>query len=300
MLFYRNNLTAMIGKYQHSSPLNKTFQLLVGLFLAILLLTSLTLIFTDGDLNSIRTIKQAQLIQSLCLFIALPLLLAAHWSTQPLAYLNLKKNSTPSSYLLVIGTMLAAIPVINFIASINQQISFPESLSWIENWMRTTENKLQALTIRLVNVSTISDLVFNILLIAVLAGLGEELMFRGVVFKLLSEWKNSIFAIWVAAFIFSSIHLQFYGFFPRFLLGALFGYMLVWSGNLWLPILAHTINNGVAVVFYYLKFNGISVIDIDTIGTGDTVYLAVLSAAFTALFIVPLRKQLIKNNKVVV
>jgi len=296
MLFYQQNSTVMKGIYQNASPITKTLQLFVAIFIAILVLTSLTVIFTDGDMNNLRTIKQMQLIQSLSLFVALPLLLATLWSQQPLSYLQLKTKSSPANYLLVICTMLTAIPAINFVASINQQISFPESLSGLENWMRTTENELQALTIRLVNVNRISDLIFNLLLIAVLAGLGEELMFRGILFKLLREWKNSIFAIWVAAFIFSSIHMQFYGFFPRFMLGALFGYMLVWSGNLWLPILAHTINNGVAVIFYYLKFNGVSVINIDTIGTGDTVYLAITSAILTTLGIVILRKKLLKET----
>lgn len=296
VIFYRS-APRMKAKFQQSSSLNKTFQLLVAIFVAILLLTSLTVAFTDGNLNSNRTVKQIQLIQSLCLFVLTPLALAYLWSQNPISYLQLKTKSSPTAYLLVIVTMLVAIPIINYVAYLNQQISLPNSLAGLENWMRTTEIELQELTIRLVNVSSISDLISNILLIAVLAGLGEELMFRGVIYKLLSEWRNSIFAIWVAAFIFSSIHMQFFGFFPRLFLGALFGYMLLWSGNLWLPILAHTVNNGVAVVFYYLKFNGINIINIDSIGTGETVWLAPISAILTALCIFSLQKLLIRQKQ---
>jgi hypothetical protein len=91
---------------------------------------------------------------------------------------------------------------------------------------------------------------------------------------------NVKIAIWLAAFIFSAIHMQFFGFFPRLLLGAFFGYLLLWSGNLWLPIVAHFTNNGIAIVFYYLKYNGYKVPDIDTIGTGSTLWLGIVSVVF--------------------
>lgn len=145
---------------------------------------------------------------------------------------------------------------------------------------------------KMMNVHSITDLIFNLLLVAVLAGLGEELFFRGILQKIFGEWRNAILAIWMAAFIFSAIHLQFYGFFPRMLLGAFFGYLLFWSGNLWLPILAHTVNNGLAVLFYYLKFNGVKMPDLDTIGTGDTLYLAAISFVVTVFLIYKTRKKL--------
>ena len=61
------------------------------------------------------------------------------------------------------------------------------------------------------------------------------------------------------------------------LLGAFLGYLLLWSGSLWLPIIAHFVNNSVAVVFYYLKFNGVKVVDVETIGTDDTLWLGIVS-----------------------
>lgn len=279
------------GSFQNSGFFSKILQLILVIFFAIVLLTLLTTLLTDGDLNSIRTVKQMQLIQSLILFVGSPLLLAYFWSEKPLQYLHLKSRNKPSTYLLVIVAMVLAIPLINLLTDLNRQISLPASFAPIESWMRTTELQLEEITMKIVNVHSMSDLIFNLLLIAVLAGLGEELFFRGIIQTVFTEWKNPIWAIWVAAFIFSFIHMQFYGFFPRMLLGAFFGYLLLWSGNLWLPILAHTINNGVAVVFYYLKFNGVKVPDIDTIGTGDTIYLSALSLILTSLCIVILRKN---------
>jgi hypothetical protein len=97
---------------------------------------------------------------------------------------------------------------------------------------------------------------------------------------IIQEKMNVKFAIWITAIVFSAIHMQFYGFLPRMLLGAFFGYLLFWSENLWLPIAAHFTNNAVAIVFYYLKYNGYKLPDIDTVGTGNTLWLGLISAAF--------------------
>lgn len=261
------------------------------LLIAIFVITLLTTLLTDSDLNNIISVKRMQLIQSLVLFVGGPFLLAFLWSDKPVIYLQLKTKSKPSLYVLVAITMIAAIPFINLLTELNRQISLPEALAPIENWMRATELQLEEVTLRMLNVHAVSDLIFNLLLIAVLAGLGEELFFRGILQKIFSEWRNAVLAIWLAAFIFSAIHLQFYGFFPRMLLGAFFGYLLFWSGNLWLPILAHTINNGIAVLFYYLKFNGVQMPDLDIIGTGNTLYLSALSFVVTVFCILKIRKE---------
>jgi hypothetical protein len=123
-------------------------------------------------------------------------------------------------------------------------------------------------------------LAFNIFLIALIPAFGEELFFRGAVQGIIQEKMNVKFAIWITAIVFSAIHMQFYGFLPRMLLGAFFGYLLFWSENLWLPIAAHFTNNAVAIVFYYLKYNGYKLPDIDTVGTGNTLWLGLISAAF--------------------
>jgi membrane protease YdiL (CAAX protease family) len=281
------------GSLQNSSFSNKVMQLFAMLVLAIVVITLLTTLLTDSDLNNIMSVKRMQLIQSLVLFVGSPLLLAFLWSEKPLIYLQLKTTNKPSMYVLVAFTMIAAIPFINLLTELNRQISLPETLAPIENWMRATELQLEEITLKMLNVHTIIDLIFNLFLIAVLAGLGEELFFRGILQKMFGEWRNAVLAIWLAAFIFSAIHLQFYGFFPRMLLGAFFGYLLFWSGNMWLPILAHTVNNGLAVLFYYLKFNGVQVPDLDTIGTGNTFYLSGISFLVTVFCILKIRKNLV-------
>ena len=100
---------------------------------------------------------------------------------------------------------------------------------------------------------SVSDLLIALLVIAILPGIGEELVFRGMTQQLFIESKfNPHLSIWLAAIIFSAIHFQFFGFLPRMLLGALFGYLFYWSGNLLIPIIAHVFTNGAQVLLMYI------------------------------------------------
>jgi hypothetical protein len=125
------------------------------------------------------------------------------------------------------------------------------------------------------------DLVLNLFVLAVIPALGEELLFRGLLQKMFNElFKNKHIAILVTAAIFSAIHMQFYGFIPRMLLGALFGYLLVWSGSIWVPVLAHFFNNAMVVIFSYLSSKSLLPFDENTIGTENNhMILLIVSSA---------------------
>ena len=147
---------------------------------------------------------------------------------------------------------IASMPMMNSIIEWNEGIRLPESMAGIEQWLRTQEDMALKATELLMSMTSVGQLIIVILTVGVLTGLGEELIFRGSIQRLMIENRVNIHvAIWVSAFIFSSMHMQFYGFVPRMLLGAFFGYLVVCSGSLWLPILAHALNNTVATVTYY-------------------------------------------------
>jgi membrane protease YdiL (CAAX protease family) len=132
--------------------------------------------------------------------------------------------------------------------------------------------------------------------IAVLPGIGEELLFRGFLQNLLKRiFKNDHVAIWVAAVLFSAIHFQFYGFIPRMLLGALFGYIYVWSGNLLYPIIAHFVNNCVSLVALYVYQKGLTDIDVESTEALPTMYVIIFSALFVVTLIY-FKNYLAKTN----
>lgn len=142
----------------------------------------------------------------------------------------------------------------------NSEFDFPDFANGFENWAREREDTAAELTRFLTNFSSQGELFFALIIIAVLPAIGEEIVFRGLIQNEVYRATSNIHvSIWFAAFLFSAIHFQFFGFVPRLLLGALFGYLYYWSGNLTLAILAHFVNNAVSVVALYLyqqgKFN---------------------------------------------
>ena len=265
------------GIFKDSGVLAKLLQL-IAVFVFVMIATLLvTVLVTTGDMNDMSNVKVMKLIQSFGLFVIPPFVMASLWSNNAFEFLRLKSTLRWTTVLYVVAFMLVAIPFINMLSWLNQQIILPEALSEIEKMMQSSEVQIAEITEKMLNVSTLGALLFNVFLVAVVPALGEELFFRGTIQRLLSDWKGALFAIWITAFVFSAIHMQFYGFLPRMLLGAFLGYLLLWSGSLWLPIIAHFVNNSVAVVFYYLKFNGVKVIDVETIGTDDTLWLGIVS-----------------------
>ncbi|MCF8324393.1 MAG: CPBP family intramembrane metalloprotease [Leadbetterella sp.] len=153
----------------------------------------------------------------------------------------------------VILIQLLFSPFSGWVQSLNEKMQLPASLEWLESIMKNMEDSAKTLTDFLIKFDSPFELFVALIVIAIIAGIGEELIFRGLIQrKLLLGIKNYHLAIWISAIIFSGIHMQFYGFFPRMFLGALFGYLYYWSGNIWVPIFAHIFNNGLAVVLMHM------------------------------------------------
>lgn len=153
---------------------------------------------------------------------------------------------------------VAISPVIEW----NMNFKFPDFMSGFEHWARSQENALMELTRFLTTFSSPADFFIGLLVIAVVPGIGEEFVFRGLIQNELHRGtKNIHAAIWISAFLFSAIHMQFFGFVPRLLLGALFGYLYHWSGNLLVPMVAHFLHNGFTLLMIYLYQQGVSNLD---------------------------------------
>jgi len=272
--------------------------LVVSLVIAIPLfgLDSMLSIPTIDDLNnpeSLRFLKYFQVVQSIGVFIVPPFILGWLFHGKALEYLSLNKPVTFASALLVFVLSFVAAPLINFIGEINANMQFPEWLSGIETWMKNAEEQAGELTEAFLKVETVGGLLFNIFMIAFLPAIGEELLFRGVIQRIFTRWTQNVhWGIWISAILFSALHMQFYGFIPRMLLGVLFGYLLVWSGSMWLPIIAHFINNGVAVVIMYLVDKELLNPELEVIGsTSDSYYLAAVSLVLVIAFMIMIKRQ---------
>jgi membrane protease YdiL (CAAX protease family) len=153
----------------------------------------------------------------------------------------------------------------------NMTVKLPNWLHQFEVWAKEKEAHLQALTSLLTTFHSMTELGIGILVIGVIPAIGEELLFRGVVQPLCYQRTHNIhLAIGVSAFIFSAIHMQFYGFVPRLLLGGLFGYLYWWTKDLFFPIVAHFFNNATALIARFLDQHDIMGHDTTTAQTPST------------------------------
>ena len=181
------------------------------------------------------------------------------------AQFNVRPASAVAGFSLVALIIIAFMPFDGLIIEWNQNLHLPDTLAPVEQWMRDKEKGLEGVTKFLTTFKTTGQLLVAILVIGVIPAIGEEVLFRGVLQRNLSYWTSNVhIGIWLAAALFSAIHIQFLGFFPRMLLGALFGYLYLWSGNIWVPILAHFVNNGFTVLMVYLHQNKLISVDIES------------------------------------
>jgi uncharacterized protein len=156
--------------------------------------------------------------------------------------------------LLIIILSFCAFPVTSLAGQLNSSLTLPHRLSGIEQWMRDKEDYADHLLEVIMTPETLQGMLINLVLVAALPAIGEELIFRGVFQKIFQDlFRSGHLAVFVTSVLFSTVHFQFYGFFPRFILGAIFGYLFFWGRNIWLPVLAHFMNNAVPTVGAYVK-----------------------------------------------
>lgn len=206
-------------------------------------------------------------------------------------YLN--RKMPPAMWLVLLSGLLVVMimPANSAIINWNATLNFPDFMDGFERWARQQEDQLAEIMKLITRFETVSDLLIGLVVFALIPAIGEELVFRGIVQRQFLRWLgNPHVAIWLAAVIFGAIHVQFFGFVPRVLLGALFGYLFFWSGRIVVPIVAHFVNNGFTVLMLYLYQT--RAVDADIESTeAMPLYMVVLSLVLSAAVIYYLYQQ---------
>ena len=196
------------------------------------------------------------------------------------------------SFLLVIFFMGVNAPFIEW----NQNIHLPESMSGIESALKNMEEMLAKTSKFITEFESFGQLLLGIVVVAIIPGIGEELVFRGLVQNHVYRiTKNIHVAIWLGALLFSLFHLQFYGLVPRMLLGALFGYMYYFSGNIIYPMVAHFVNNGFTLIMLYLYHN--ELVDFNIEATDSIPWpQVIISVIITLLLFIFFKKKAVNEQ----
>ena len=261
--------------------------ILFGLFFIMLIAVSATVLLI-GKLNlSPRTEGlTVALFQNLLVFILPALIYARVISHTPFRALTLSNSMDCRQIIGVILAFVIGLPFLNQIILWNESFTFPSSMSGLEHLFREMENNAQKATGILLSTSSIGGLISGVLIVGVITGFGEELFFRGGIQKAMTDsGVNHHLAIWLPAILFSTLHFQFYGFIPRVILGAFFGYLLFWSDSIWVSTTAHALNNSIVVITAWIANRGGEAFDVERYGVTENGFPWIALASCILLFL---------------
>lgn len=233
--------------------LSRRLLLLLCLMLLGVIATSILLLFVpDGNLFAMLT------MQDILAFILPAVVTMAIIYRRPFHVMGLDRAPSWLAITIVIVFYVISLPAMNWLVEMNKAMSLPSWMAGIEQAMRAAEDSAAEVTQEMLNINSVGQLILCVLVVGVMAGLSEEMLFRGALLRTMQDSRLGNHAVvWITAFLFSALHMQFYGFVPRMLLGVWLGYLFVWTGSLWVPIIAHTLNNSTVVLMSYLSNKGV-------------------------------------------
>lgn len=243
----------------------------------------------DVLLSKTNTIRLEQFVASVIVFIGTPYVffyLSAKQECSFSQFFKLNKENRSLLYVLAIIAWISLLPIVNYTASINEQMTLPESLKELEDMLKNMEKMAEELTLDLLKTDSPFMLLINMVIIAAVPAIGEEMTFRGALQKTIQEKLSPVSAIIITSIIFSAMHFQFYGFIPRFILSIFLGLLYYFSGSIKLNMLAHFCNNAIAVfAFYICTVAGVNIDDAptETLGKDDIMPVIVATLIFAGV-----------------
>ncbi len=277
-----------------TNKLERIFILAALLILGLIIGSVIGVIYplvSGQDVMSLNSLRVMQISSQIFTFVLPPILYAMLINENPKESLGIK-NVSYHWFIIGFVMMYAILPLNNVFAEWNAGLKLPESMSRIEELIKEMYESSAVVLEKLVNVNTFGGFVINLIMIAGLAALGEELLFRSIIqTSLIKTCKNAHVGIIIASAIFSFIHFDFYAFIPRLVLGMLLGYMFYYSRSIWVSMFMHFVNNATAVVIYYLNNIGVTNVDVETFGQTQLLPLLISIALMIVLFRLAIKRM---------
>ena len=277
-----------------TNKLERIFILAALLILGLIIGSVIGVIYplvSGQDVMSLNSLRVMQISSQIFTFVLPPIIYAILIKENPKESLGIK-NVSYHWFIIGFVMMYAILPLNNVFAEWNAGLKLPESMSRIEELIKEMYESSAVVLEKLVNVNTFGGFVINLIMIAGLAALGEELLFRSIIqTSLIKTCKNAHVGIIIASAIFSFIHFDFYAFIPRLVLGMLLGYMFYYSRSIWVSMFMHFVNNATAVVIYYLNNIGVTNVDVETFGQTQLLPLLISIALMIVLFWLAIKRM---------
>ena len=239
------------------------------------------------------------LVQGLFVFIFPTILTWMMTSLRPWHMMSMDRSLSLKSLGWMLALYVIAYPAMAQIIYYNADISFPDSMKGLEQTLRDWENAGADATAAIMSTTTVGGLIVNVLIVGLFTGLAEEMFFRaGIQRMMMTSRISPTVAIWSAAAIFSFVHFQFFGFVPRLLLGAMFGYVYWRTRSIWAPALLHGINNSIVVVTEWLNRRNGTSFDFEQYitNTSGIPWWFIFSTLLTILFIIYSNRRILHGS----
>ena len=231
--------------------------------------------------NSLAALKFMQIINHTGIFLCTGLLYQYLVNGSAVKGTGFIKIPDGRELFLMIMILVTTLPWISSLYQWNRSLSL-SSFQELERILQEAESEARQLMDVFLREPTPAGIAVNLLMVCVLPAVGEEILFRGVLQNLFRQWwKNGHLAVWISALLFSAIHMQFYGFFPRMALGVILGYMVLFTGKLWLPVIAHFLNNFMAWVAFMSTESTAGDTSFEEIGFTGSIWISAGSLVLT-------------------
>ena len=262
------------------------FLMQVTAFLVIRPLWGVNIFDSIDEISKLQTAESVQITKVIQVFYQIGMFLLPALVFKKLLgdgdkpFFILQKNISSSIWIQAAIFFLVAFPFINLLHYLNMQIPF-------SNELISEDEESKSMLMKLLGGDSFGFLMVNIFVYAVVPAVVEEYFFRGIVLRQVAlASKNVHVAVFVSAALFSFIHGEATVFIPRFLMGAALGYMLVWSGNLVVCMLAHFVNNLLSIILIHLVLNNKLDAKYDMLGAhAEDIPVAGISIAITVVIL---------------
>ena len=235
------------------------------------------------DPSYVAASKLIQIVGSIGTFIVPAFLFSYLFAGDLYSYYSFRRPVGTVPLLFTVLMMVSVIPFINYVAELNMRMELP--IEALDRILRTLEGEAEKMMVAFTATKSLWGLLVNLLMIGVIAAVGEELIFRGVLQRLMIGMvRNVHLAIVITAILFSAFHFQFFSFLPRFVLGLVMGYLMYYGRSIWYPIVAHFVNNAMGVIYYYFSSKGSADDMLEEIGTSTLIPVAAVISLVLFLF----------------
>ncbi|HPY83259.1 MAG: CPBP family intramembrane metalloprotease [Bacteroidales bacterium] len=245
-------------------------------------------------LNNITLIQTALIKQAIVIFLIPAIILLYAYTKRPFYFIGITSAINIRTLGLFLGVMILFIPGINLLSSINflaaDHIFAKESLFF--KMYQQNEKLLEFITQH----PSSGNILLQLFIMAIIPAITEEFFFRGMLQTyFIRLFTNKHFAIFFTAAIFSILHADIYNFIPRTIIGCMYGYIFIWHGSLWIPIIAHFMHNASVVIVLHFISKGTLPQSVETIGElSNNWVLGTVSVLFVSFVSV---RALQKQNK---